>query len=70
MVDFLLSIGDFLISILSLAANLIAGLWQLLLMIPQALTYISTIIGVMPGVVSVFATAMIAVSVVYLVIDR
>lgn len=70
MADFLFSILTFITNIGSFTANLVTGVLQLVKMIPEALTLTSTAIGALPPVIAVFATAMVSVSVVYLVIGR
>lgn len=64
------SILTFFEGIISLIANLLYGIQQLVVMIPQALAFIGSSLGSLPSVITVFAVAMITVSVVYLVIGR
>lgn len=64
------SILTFFQGIISLIANLLHGIAQLIIMIPQALAFIGTSLGALPSIIAVFAVAMITVSVVYLVIGR
>lgn len=56
--------------IISLIGNLLNGIRQLVIMIPQALAFIGQSFGAIPSVIAVFAVAMITVSVVYLVVGR
>lgn len=55
---------------LSLVGNLIAGIGQLLWMIPVGLTTLLYSIETMPTVIVGFAAALIAISVTYLIIGR
>lgn len=64
------SILTFFQGIISLIGNLLNGIRQLIVMIPQALAFIGQSFGALPSVIAVFAVAMITVSVVYLVIGR
>lgn len=70
MAEALASFLDFFSGIISLIGNLLNGLRQLLIMIPQALGFLGTALGALPAQIAVFAVAMVAVSVVYLVIGR
>lgn len=64
------SIGEFLLMIGSVLGNFLLGVAQLVSMIPQALSFLAYGIASLPPVLTVFATAFISISVVYLVIGR
>lgn len=61
--NFLQTVGQFL-------WNLINGIIQMLYLIPQAMGFLGTAIAYIPPVVGVTITALISVSVVYLIIGR
>lgn len=61
--NFLQTVGQFL-------WNLINGIIQMLFLIPQAMGFLGNAIAYMPSVVAVTITALISVSVVYLIIGR
>lgn len=63
-------IGAFFESILLFVGNLLAGMVQLLEMMPKAITMLTTCIGSMPSVLVVFASGLVMVSVTYLIIGR
>lgn len=64
------SIGQFLLMVGGIIGNLLMGITELVQMIPQALTFLAYGITSLPPVLTVFATAFISISVVYLVIGR
>lgn len=55
---------------LSMLGSFAAGIWALLQMLPGALGMVTSSITSMPMVLTAFATAMISISVVYLIIGR
>lgn len=64
------SIGDFIFSIGALILNLLSGLMQMIIMIPSALTMLTSSVAYMPTILVAFAMALITVSIVYLVVGR
>ena len=55
---------------LSMLGSFVAGIWALLQMLPGAMGMVTSSIASMPMVLTAFATAMISISVVYLIIGR
>lgn len=73
----MLNIGNVFTAILSvlkaaviLVINFVTGIFQMLDMLPNAVTLLTYGINMMPPVLTVLATAFISVSVVYLIIGR
>lgn len=64
------SIVDFLTTLAAFVANLFAGTFQLLQIIPQGLSYMMTSISYLPPALTVIATALVTISVTYLIIGR
>lgn len=60
----------FITSIIAFLFNIISGFFQLFFNIPKALNFLTLALSVIPNVIATIVTAMVAVSVVYLVIDR
>lgn len=67
---FLTQIVSFFGAAVKILGSFLAGLAQLIYVIPQALTMLTYTIASMPSVLVIFATAFISVSVVYLVVGR
>lgn len=70
MADVIQSILYFLQGTVSFIINIVNGLYQLILMIPKALGFVSISLGALPPVLTVFAVAFVSVSIVYLIIGR
>lgn len=70
MTEFLRSILDTFISLFAFLGNIISGTLQLLRLIPQSLNFLTYSLSSLPAVVAVIATALISVSVVYLIVGR
>lgn len=70
MADFITGIVDFLALIGNIVGSFLAGLVQLVTIIPQALQMLTYSIASLPPVFTVYAIAFVSVSVVYLVINR
>lgn len=70
MAAFLQSIGDFILSVVQLLYNFVLGIFQLLSMLPGAMAMVTGSIASMPLVLIAFATGLISISVVYLIIGR
>ncbi|MCM1363594.1 MAG: hypothetical protein NC122_00630 [Faecalibacterium sp.] len=68
--DFLGSIWDAIQAIFSFLMSVIRGLISLFGMLPKFITYVTSSIGYMPSMLAVFATATLAIAIVYLVIGR
>lgn len=68
--DFLISIWDAIQAVFSFLMSLIRGLISLFVMLPKFITYVTSSIGYMPSMLAVFATATVAIAIVYLVIGR
>lgn len=64
------SIIDFVAAVLSLLSSFVIGIYHLLQMLPGAMAMVTSSIAAMPTVLVAFATAMISISVVYLIIGR
>lgn len=64
------TIVNFIQAIFAFVTNLISGTVQMLLMIPQAVSFLTYSLGFMPSVIAVVVTALITVNVVYLIIGR
>lgn len=61
---------NFIQSVFAFVYNIIHGTVQMLLMIPQAVTFLTYSLGYIPSVIAVVVTALITVNVVYLIIGR
>ena len=70
MLNVLMQIKEFFVSIAMLIFNLLRGIFYMLRMIPNALTMLNYSVGFMPTVLVSFALALISVSVVYMIIGR
>lgn len=70
MLEWLRSIGEFLLALVGLLISFVQGIAQLIAMIPSALAMTTSSIASMPLVLTAFAVGLISVSVVYLIIGR
>lgn len=68
--QFLSALVDVMAMAVTFVVNLISGLIHMIQIIPSALSMLSYGVSSLPPVLTVFATAFISVSVVYLVIGR
>ena len=68
--DFLSSIWGALQSLFSFVLSTIKGLFAVFSMLPKFITYVTSSIGFLPSLIAVFATATVAIAIVYLVIGR
>lgn len=68
--DFLSSIWGALQSLFSFVLSTIKGLLSVFTMLPKFITYVTSSIGFLPSLLAVFATATVAIAIVYLVIGR
>lgn len=64
------TIVNFIYSIGMVLANFLDGLWQMITMIPKAVTFLTMAMGHMPGIVSVFIYALVMINIVYLILGR
>lgn len=64
------TISNFIYAINQFILNLVMGAWQLISMIPSALTMLTYSIGYMPTILTAFAIALITISIVFLVVGR
>lgn len=70
MVDALKAISDFLIMVVQFIANLISGVFALLGMIPVGLQFLTTAIASLPPEIAVIGTALVTISIVFLIVGR
>ncbi len=70
MLEMVSSILTFLQTVVALVMNFINGLFTLLLLIPQAVVFVTTSIGYLPPVLVVFAVAGVSICVVFHIIGR
>lgn len=68
--QFLSSLVDVAAMLIGLVINFVTGVVQMIQLIPSALSMLSYSVLSLPPLLTVFATAFISVSVVYLVIGR
>lgn len=68
--EFLGSIWSAIQSLFSFVISTIKGLLSLFTMLPKFITYVTSSIGYMPSMLAVFATATVAIAIVYLIIGR
>lgn len=64
------TIGNFIYSISQLLVNFISGVFQMLVMIPKAMSFLVMAMGHIPPVLSVVIYAIVMINVVYLIIGR
>lgn len=70
MAQVLESIISFFSGIVTFLSNIINGLIQLIITIPNILRFLGIAMGALPSMIAVFAVAFISTSVVYLVLGR
>ena len=70
MINILKSIGDAIYAFNALLLNLVLGIWQMLTMIPSAMSMLTNSIAYMPTVLVAFAIGLITISIVFLVVGR
>lgn len=68
--QFLSALVDVMAMAITFVVNFITGVIQMISLIPSALSMLAYAISSLPPMLTVFATAFISVSVVYLVIGR
>ena len=64
------ALGDFIWAINALVLNLVTGIWQMLTMLPAAMSMLTNSIAYMPTVLVAFAIGLITISIVFLVVGR
>ena len=70
MIDLLSSIVETIVSLVQFVINAINGLIQLLLLIPQAIAFISSSISMLPPFVIPFITAALYIGIVQYIVGR
>ena len=63
-------LGTIIASLIQIVLNFLTGIYQMIVIVPKAVTMLTYSVAQLPPVLLVYATAFITVSVVYLVIDR
>lgn len=63
-------ITNFINAIIAVLYNLVHGLIQMVIMVPNAIRFLTYSVGFTPSVIAVFITAIITVNVVYVFIGR
>lgn len=70
MVEFFTSVASFFEAIINFVMHMVQGLIYMITMIPQGMATITMAIGYLPAALLPFATAGIAICIVYLLIGR
>lgn len=70
MAEFFSGVASFFTAIIDFVVNIVEGLVYMITMIPQGMATITVAIGYLPGALLPFATAGIAICIVYLLIGR
>ncbi len=68
--NFLVSLWDIIQSVYGLISQLLQGLYDLIKYIPLVVSLVTSSIGFLPGVLLVFASLSITVSIIYLLAGR
>lgn len=68
--DFLGSIWNAIQSIFEFVIQTVKGLVSVFLMLPKFISYVTSAIGFLPSLLAVFATATVAIAIIYFVIGR
>lgn len=68
--DFLGSIWDAIQAIFGFVLQVIKGLLSVFLMLPKFITYVTSSIGYLPSLLAVFASATVAIAIIYFIIGR
>lgn len=68
--DFLQTVVDTIVSIFSFFLNLIMGLLNFLKLLPTYISYVTLSVGFLPSFLTVFASATIAIAVIYVILGR
>lgn len=70
MLDFLSNIADALFTVFNLLVNMIKGLIQFFMMIPQFIAYLTSVFAYVPAPLVVFLMLGVLISVVLLIVGR
>ncbi len=70
MLEFFSSIADAIFTVFQLLLNMVQGLVQFFLMIPQFLTYLTTVFAYVPAPLVVFLSMGVTISVILLIVGR
>ncbi len=70
LLEFFTSIGNAIYTVFQLLLNMVQGLVQFFLMIPQFLTYLTTVFAYVPAPLVIFLTMGVTISVILLIVGR
>lgn len=70
MLEFFSGIADAIYTVFQLLLNMVQGLVQFFLMIPQFLTYLTTVFAYVPSPLVVFLAMGVTISVILLIVGR
>ena len=70
MLEFFSSIADAIYTVFQLLLNMVQGLVQFFLMIPQFLTYLTTVFEYVPAPLVIFLSLGVTISVILLIVGR
>lgn len=68
--EILCKIGDFFIGLYDVVMNIVTSIWDLLKMIPEAVSTLMGAVDALPDIVKVFAVSTITVSVIFMIVGR
>lgn len=70
MIEFFKMIGDAIFTVFQLLLNMVEGLVRFFLMIPQFLSYLTTVFAYVPSPLVVFLSVGVTISVILLIVGR
>ena len=70
LLEFFTSIGNAIYTVFQLLLNMVQGLVQFFLMIPQFLTYLTTVFAYVPAPLVIFRSLGVTISVILLIVGR
>ena len=70
MIEFFKMIGDAIFTVFQLLLNMVEGLVRFFLMIPQFLSYLTTVFAYVPSPLVVFLSVGVPISVILLIVGR
>lgn len=70
MIEFFKMIGDAIFTVFQLLLNMVEGLVRFFLMIPQFLSYLTTVFAYVPAPLVVFLSVGVTISVILLIVGR
>lgn len=70
LIEFFTSIGNAIYTVFQLLLNMVQGLVQFFLMIPQFLTYLATVFAYVPSPLVIFLSLGVTISVILLIVGR